>query len=364
MRASPSTAVAGGQGSRSKSRRCHRSGGRRRERSSSGESDAGSDRSGARARGGNFRESGLHGCRRPGARGLRRSDPWCGEGSEGVRGPLLCASGTRKVWRDGSGSALREVDSFAREKHSWESTRNQRRRAEEPAEVKGQRLPRLGRPLFGPTGGEGLEAQVAALAGELGLDPPMRQIEPKNLNAPRSSQLEGRDGDLTPRGEAWGPSGRNKDVESRMSRDILPSAAYWTPSASTPLVSPLEMVLQEKLKEARARLSRKRRGRKWLLQVLAERVLKSTADALVTADLASRRRKCNKGTLEDVRKRNQRERGRENKKRERSSSSGQTVESSSSSDEGLGREDESKVRRTAATKPGALLHSGLIMVHR
>ena len=46
--------------------------------------------------------------------------------------------------------------------------------------------------------------------------------------------------------------------------------------------------------------------------------------------------------------------GREIKKKGRSSSSGQTVESCSS-DEGLGREDESKVRRTAATKPGALL---------
>ena len=118
VRASPSTAVAGGQGSRSKSRRCHRSGGRRRERSSSVESDAGSDRSGARARGGSFRESGLHGCRRPGARGVRRSDPWYGEGSEGVRGPPLYASGARKVWRDGSGSALREVDSFARRSRS------------------------------------------------------------------------------------------------------------------------------------------------------------------------------------------------------------------------------------------------------
>ena len=109
--------------------------------------------------------------------------------------------------------------------------------------------------LFGPTGGEGLQALVAALAGELGLDPPVRLTEPKNLNAPRSSRLEGRDGDLTPRGEAWGPSGRNKDVESRMPRGMLPSAANWTPpTASTPLVSPqdppLEMALQEKLKEA------------------------------------------------------------------------------------------------------------------
>ena len=37
---------------------------------------------------------------------------------------------------------------------------------------------------------------------------------------------------------------------------------------------------------------------------------------------------------------------------------------SCSSDEGLGREDESKVRRTAATKPGALLRSGLVVMQR
>ena len=35
---------------------------------------------------------------------------------------------------------------------------------------------------------------------------------------------------------------------------------------------------------------------------------------------------------------------------------------SCSSDEGLGKEDESKVRRTAATKPGAPLHSGSVMM--
>ena len=36
----------------------------------------------------------------------------------------------------------------------------------------------------------------------------------------------------------------------------------------------------------------------------------------------------------------------------------------SSTDEGLERDDDSKVRRTAASKPGALLHSGLVMMHR
>ena len=75
---------------------------------------------------------------------------------------------------------------------------------------------------------------------------------------------------------------------------------------------------------------------------------------LVTAELDSRRRKCHTGSPEDMGKRNRGERGRESKKKGRLSSSGQTVESCSS-DEGLGREDESKVRRTAATKPGALL---------
>ena len=67
---------------------------RRCEWSDSGKSDAGSARSGARARGGNFRESGLLGGRRPGARKLCRSGPWYEEGAEGVRGSPLYASGT------------------------------------------------------------------------------------------------------------------------------------------------------------------------------------------------------------------------------------------------------------------------------
>ena len=99
--------------SRSEDRRCEWSG--------SGESDAGSARSEARARGGNFRESGLLGGRRPGARKLRRSGPWYGEGAEGVRGSPLCASGTWKVRRDGSGSALRGVGSCARRRVDGES---------------------------------------------------------------------------------------------------------------------------------------------------------------------------------------------------------------------------------------------------
>ena len=110
-----------------------------------------------------------------------------------------------KVWRDGSGSALREVDSFARR------SRSRSRRGISGGEQKNRQ-----RFKARDCRGRRREAQAAALAGELGLDPLVRLFEP-NLNAPRSSQLEGRDGDLTPRGEAWGPSGRNKDVESRMS---------------------------------------------------------------------------------------------------------------------------------------------------
>ena len=152
-----------------------------------------------------------------------------------------------------------------------------------------------------------------------------------------------------------------------MTKVVFPSPTHWIPpAAATPPVSAqdpgLMTALQEKLKEARARLGRKRRSRKLLLQVLAERVLDSTADALVTAELDnSRRRKCRTGSPEEMIKKNRGERGRESKKRGRSSSSGETVESCSS-DEGLGREDGSKVRRTAATKPGALLLSGLIMM--
>ena len=118
--------------------------------------------------------------------------------------------------------------------------------------------------LFGPMDGTRLGAQVAALADELGLDPPARPMEPRSFNAPRSPQLGSSDGDATPR-EVRGPSGRKKGVESRMSRDMFPSPAYWTPpAASTPPVSSqdpaLMAELQENFKEARARLGRKRRG--------------------------------------------------------------------------------------------------------
>ena len=158
--------------------------------------------------------------------------------------------------------------------------------------------------LFGPMDGERLGAQVAALADALGLDPPARPMDRRSFNAPRAPQLGSRDGDATPSGEVRGPSGGKKGVESRKSRDIFPSPTYWTPpAASTPPVSSqdpaLMAVLQEKLKEARARLGQKRRGRKWLLQVLAESVLDSTADTLVTAELDSWRRKCHARGLEE-----------------------------------------------------------------
>ena len=87
------------------------------------------------------------------------------------------------------------------------------------------------------------------------------------------------------------------------------------------------------------------------LEVLAERVLESTADALAMAELDSRRRRGQAGSSEDTEERNRREREREGKKRGSSSSSGEMAEYSST-DEGLEREDDSKVRRTAASKPG------------
>ena len=77
----------------------------------------------------------------------------------------------------------------------------------------------------------------------------------------------------------------------------------------------LVAALREKLKEARARLGRKRRDRKWLLEVLAERVLESTADALAMAELDSRRRRGQAGSSEDTEKRNRREREREGKEK-------------------------------------------------
>ena len=222
--------------------------------------------------------------------------------------------------------------------------------------------------LFAPMDGEGLGAQVATLAGELGLDPPARPMERKSLSAPRSPHLGSRFGDRSPRAGVREPSGGKKGVESQMSRHMLPSPAFWTPPAvrAPPAAAQgatLVAALREKLKEARARLGRKRRGRKWLLEVLAERVRESTADALAMAELDSRRRRGQAGSSEDTGKRNRREREREGKKRGSSSSSGEMAEYSST-DEGLEREDDSKVRRTAASKPGALLHSGLVMMHR
>ena len=157
-----------------------------------------------------------------------------------------------------------------------DSIRNQRRRAGEPAEVKGQRLPRLGRPFSEQRAAKGWlwRANWAWI-------PPVRLIEPKNLKAPRSSQLESRN--RQPR------TGLLRRRVRRLFRPRTHQSRWY----------------YKKLKEARARLGRKRRGRKWLLQVLAERVLESTAETLVTADLARRRRKCNKGTPQDTRKRNQ-----------------------------------------------------------
>ena len=84
--------------------------------------------------------------------------------------------------------------------------------------------------------------------------------------------------------------------------------------------------------------------------MLAERVLDSTADTLVTAELDSRRRKWHTGSTDGMGKRKRGEQRDESKKKGRSSSSGQTVESHSS-DEGLGKEDESKVNEARSATP-------------
>ena len=193
-------------------------------------------------------------------------------------------------------------------------------------------------------------------------------MEVISLSAPRSSRLGSRHGGRSPRGGDGERSGGEKGVKSQMARHVLPSPEFRTPPgmraqpASAQSVT-LVAALKEKMKEARARLGRKRRGRKWMLEVLAERVLESTADALAMAELDSRRRRGQAGSPEDTGKSNRRMRHLEGK-RTRSSSSSQERAAYSSTDEDLEREDESKVRRIAGTKPGALLHSGLIMMHR
>ena len=253
------------------------------------------------------------------------------------------------VQRDGSSSTLQGMGSCVR-RSRWRGRRRisgaevKDRERTEARDCRGRASPlRIhGRREAG--------AQVAALADELGLDPPARSMEPKIFNAPRSPQLGSGDGDATPRGEVPGPSGQKKGVESQMTKVMFPSATNWVPpAASTPPVptqDPAIMTaLQEKLKEARARLGRKRRSRKWLLQVLAERVLDSTADALVTAELDSRRRRYRTGSPDQEKPK--RARTRKQEERKIFFKRGETVESYSS-DEGLGREDESKVRRTAA----------------
>ena len=312
VRASPSATVTGGERSRSESRRCHRSEDRRCEWSGSGESDAGSAQSGARARGaGIFARVACSGVVDPElakyavqvlGMGKERKEfvvhlcaPQEPGRCEETGAALQCGE-----WTVVPGGAGRGVDGESAET----SAKTGRGLRPEIAEA--------GPAFFGPMDGERLGAQVSALTDELGQDPLARPMEPRSFNAPRSPQLGSRDGDATPRGEVRGPNGRKK---GRMSRDMFPSPAYWTPPAvSTPPVSSQDpAVLQEKLKEARARLGRKRRGRKWLLPVLAERVLDSTADTVVTAELDSRRRKCHTGSPEDMGKRDAKARRKEDR---------------------------------------------------
>ena len=174
VRNSPSAAVAGGRRKDSKSRRRDRSRNPRREWTSSGESLAGSARSKSHGKIRIFRKSGLHGSCRHGARGLRRSGSWYGEGPEGVHDSPLHASGTWKVRRDGlhigkwsvvQGEADRGVGGTSVERSEMTET------------GQGPEIAEAGPALFAPMDGEGLGAQVATLAGELVLDPPARPME-------------------------------------------------------------------------------------------------------------------------------------------------------------------------------------------
>ena len=198
--------------------------------------------------------------------------------------------------------------------------------------------------LFGPMDGERLGVQVGlrSTCETDGIKKFQRAKEPSVEKQRWRCDPARRSSGIT-----WGKEERGKlIVEEYVSVRVLDS----NDNEYASQVPPLMAVLQEKLTEARAPLGRKRQGRKWLLQVLAERVLDSTADTLVTAELDSRRRKCHTGSSDGMGKRKRGEQRDGSKKKGRSCSSGQTVESCSS-DEALGREDESKVRRTAP--PGA-----------
>ena len=157
----------------------------------------------------NFRKSGLHGSCRYGARGLRRSGSWYGEGPEGVHVPLCIpqepgrCEETRAAphigkWSVVPGEADRGVGGTSVERSEMTET------------GQGPEIAEAGPALFASMDGEGLGAQVATLAGELGLDPPARPMEGKSLSAPRSPRLGSRSGGRSPRGGEGEPSGGKK----------------------------------------------------------------------------------------------------------------------------------------------------------
>ena len=209
---------------------------------------------------------------------------------------------------------------------------------------------------------------MATLAGELGLDPSARPMERKSLSAPRSPHLGSRYGDRSPRREVREPSGRKKGVESNVEAyasvaRVLDSSGRESATCFSPRRYTCGGIARKAERGAGAFRAKAPRPEMAARSVGGEgtridcRRIGNGQNWTVGAG------KGQAGSSEDTEKRNRREREREGKKRGSSSSSGEMVEYSSTH-EGLEREDDSKVRRTAASKPGALLHSGLVMTHR
>ena len=93
----------------------------------------------------------------------------------------------------------------------------------------GPQIAEAGPALFGSIVGEGLGAQVATLAGELGLDPPSRLMGGVSSSAPKSPRLGSKNGGCSPRGGDAEPSGGEMGVMSQIARHALPTAELRTP---------------------------------------------------------------------------------------------------------------------------------------
>ena len=202
-----------------------------------GESLAGSTRSKSDGKIRNFRKSLLHGSCRYRAHGLRRSGSWNGEGPEGVHGSPLLTSGTWKVRRDQSCPSHWELDSCPRRSRSRSGRKEMTETGQRPE------IAEAGPTLFGSIVGEGLGAQVATLASELGLDPPSRPMferakEPSLGKQKRRSQPSRRtcrtewrrDGSHESNGEACATDGRVPNSSGNESATCFSSKRYFRSS--------------------------------------------------------------------------------------------------------------------------------------